>query len=295
MNDLNEKVYNTIKKLILESTWGKNVTQNELQDYLFSELYEFIDGVNKNDTDNMLEEAADVLMILLYTIIKNKNCPEKNIIEELISRIDYKLRTRYAIFFNDNPNNEDEEEGWIKSKYIEKEIKKYVFCPNPRCHYYTKTNHGNIVIEGNRVKCSNCKYEQELGSNNLILFKCKYRRVIFDTLDEYYLGFIKGGLYFADEYFSANRKDYIKVLRCIIANNSSSLALKEYFADRYNTSQDTFVEFLMYPLRNYLNAIKNRDVELISNTLGINEIMIKWINTDYKGLTNSLYKRKDNR
>ena len=70
MENITEISYETIRKLILESEWGRAVRQEELFGFLFNEVYEFIDGCNRKDVDNMLEEASDVLMILLYIVIK---------------------------------------------------------------------------------------------------------------------------------------------------------------------------------------------------------------------------------
>lgn len=86
-----------------------------------------MEGCNKEDKDNILEEASDVLMILLYIVIKNVDNQKNNLIEELLYRLNTKLRTRYSIFFEGNQGSEMEEQHWIQAKHIEKEILHYLF------------------------------------------------------------------------------------------------------------------------------------------------------------------------
>ena len=93
MNSIVNDVYETIQLLVHESEWGKSVTNTELFEFLFSEVYEFLDGCNKHDKENMLEEASDVLMMLLYIVIKNAGSDQDNKIEELLYRVNRKLRT----------------------------------------------------------------------------------------------------------------------------------------------------------------------------------------------------------
>lgn len=98
MDNTTKETYETIQKLILESEWGRTITNTALYNYLFSEIYEFLEGCNNRDEDNMLEEASDVLMILLYIVIKNTRNSQANLIEELLFRTNKKLHTRYSVF-----------------------------------------------------------------------------------------------------------------------------------------------------------------------------------------------------
>ena len=49
MKNISEISYQTIRKLIIESEWGKAVTNKELFNFLFDEVYEFVDGCTSID------------------------------------------------------------------------------------------------------------------------------------------------------------------------------------------------------------------------------------------------------
>ncbi len=294
MDNITKEAYETIRKLILESEWGRAVTNTELYSFLFSEVYEFLEGCNNRDRENMLEEASDVLMILLYIVIKNTDNQQDNQIEELLYRVNKKLHTRYSIFFEGNQNSEDEEIHWMQTKRLEKEILHYLFCPNPDCHDYAKANKGNMmIINGNRVQCLTCGYTAQCGNNNMILYASKYRRKLMNTLDNSYIGYLNGTPFFADDYFNSHHKDYIKVVRYWATNKSGSLALKDYFTSKHASPQLTFDEFLMYPLRNFVKSVLNHQAKPSRLTIEINDLMIKCINANYAEIKERFCERKN--
>ena len=49
MDNITQEAYETIRKLILESEWGKSVTNAALYGFLFNEVYEFLEGCNKRE------------------------------------------------------------------------------------------------------------------------------------------------------------------------------------------------------------------------------------------------------
>lgn len=284
MDNITKEAYETVQKLILESDWGKAVTNAELYSFLFSEVYEFLDGCNNRGKDNMLEEAADILMILLYIVIKNTDNPQDNQIEELLNRVNHKLRTRYSVFFEGSGNSEEEEAHWTQTKHLEKEILHYLFCPNEDCGNYAKTNRGNMLTDGSQATCLTCGYSAAYSGQNIILYTSKYRRALMDNLDSSYTDYLKGTPYFADDYFNGYKKDYIKVLRYWASNKSGSLALKDYFASRHAVPLSTFDEFLLYPLRNFAKSVLNQQIKPSRATIEINDLMMKCINTGYTGI-----------
>lgn len=280
MDNITKETYETIQKLILESEWGRTITNTALYNYLFSEIYEFLEGCNNRDEDNMLEEASDVLMILLYIVIKNTRNSQANLIEELLFRTNKKLHTRYSVFFEGNQDGK-EELHWVQTKYLEKEVLHYLFCPNANCNHYAKTNRGNMVVNGNQVKCLTCGYTSLCSSNNIILYKSKYRRKLMDSLDNSYIGYINGTHSFADDYLSSQHEEYVKVVRYWATNKAGSLALRDYFASKHAVPQETFDEFLMSPLRSFMNSELNYQFKPIRSTIKIYDLIIKLINTNY--------------
>lgn len=273
--------YQTIHKLITESEWGKAVTNKELFNFLFDEVYELIDGCNKKNEDNMLEEAADVLMILLYIVAKNVENQHDNQIDELLKRLNKKLRTRYSTFFEGTNNDGDEELNWVQTKYIEKEFLDYIYCPNAECHKYAKTCRGNMTIDGGKVKCSSCGYIEKCSNRNMILYSSKCRRKSLDIMDNSFNGYLKGSLVYADDYFNSHKQDYLKVIRYWIDNETKRLAISDYFIVKHNTTIESFEEFLMYPLRNCLQDILCYKNKLSYSLIEINDLMLRCINANY--------------
>lgn len=287
MKSISDISYQTIHKLITESEWGKAVTNKELFNFLFDEVYELIDGCNKNNKDNMLEEAADVLMILLYIVAKNVDNQHDNQIDELLKRLNKKLHTRYSTFFEGTNNDGDEELNWVQTKYIEKEFLDYIYCPNAECHNYAKTCRGNMTIEGDKVKCSSCGYIERCSNHNMILYSSKCRRKSLDVLNNSFNGYLKGALFYSDDYFNSYKQDYLKVIRYWIDNETKRLAISDYFISRHSATIESFEEFLMYPLRNCLQNILCYKNKLSYSLIEINDLMLRCINADYIVLKNS--------
>ncbi len=293
MENITEISYETIRKLILESEWGRAVRQEELFGFLFNEVYEFIDGCNRKDVDNMLEEASDVLMILLYIVIKNVDNQQNNQIEELLYRVNRKLQTRYSVFFDGNEDGEVEEKHWMKTKYMEKEILEYLYCPNPDCSDYAVPGRGNMMIEGKSVICRTCGHAGKYSGHNTLLYSVKYRRRLLNTANENYAGYLKGTLSYADDYFNGHRDDYLKIMRYWISGRTAGFALRNYFVSRHNTSDKTFDEFLLYPLRNFLkNMLGNQEMKLSRSVMEINDLMLKCVNRNYSSMKNRFCKGK---
>ena len=105
--DKTQVTYEIIKLLINESQWGREVTVSELLGYLYDEIDEFAMGCCKKENENILEEAADVLMLILYILEKKNNGGEKNTIDILLRNINKKLQSRYAVFFGDSGDDEE--------------------------------------------------------------------------------------------------------------------------------------------------------------------------------------------
>lgn len=278
---ISDETYNTVSKLILESEWGSEVTNTELGIYLMNEVNELIEGCNKHNYDNILEESSDVLMILLYIVIKNNNNQNCNLIDKMLKRLDDKLKSRYSVFFNEDSTIESEEEHWVKTKYLEKEIINYAFCPNPNCVYNAKTSERNIIVSDSIVKCKACEYTASPSSDNILFFRSKTRRKLLENLELYFREYVKAGDEFADEYFYSFEDDYIKVIRLWLRNDSSSKALLDSITTNYNDKEQLFNEFLLSPLRNYLFRIQERKEKINRRAITINDIIIKNINNHY--------------
>lgn len=289
MKNICDISYETICKLITESEWGKSVTNEELFGFLFDEAYELIDGCNKNNRNNMLEEASDVLMILLYIVIKNVDDRQNNQIEILLDRLNQKLQTRYAMFFNEEQSDGEEEKNWKQTKYLEKEILGYIYCPNPDCDKYAETERGNLEFDDEYVKCNICGYTAKCSNHNMILYTSKHRREMFKTIDMAYVGFSKGMRSYADDFFNSHLDEYLKIMRYWILDSTKRYAVDIHFAYRHNEKKETFDEFLMHPLRNCLKNILCHKKKLLYSFMKINDLIIKCINVNYMVIRDEFY------
>lgn len=286
MDNILEVAYETIRKLIIESEWGSSVHNNELIKFLFSEVYEFVTACNTNDKDNMLEEASDVLMLLLYIDIKNSDTKTENVIEELLFRLNKKLHSRYSTFFNDDECYESEEQNWEKNKYIEKEVLNFLYCPIIKCCDYAKTNIGNILFSDGIVECRSCGYKSKSNNSNTILFKSKKRRKIIDAIDKNYVGFLKGTTFYANEFFYSNREEYLKVMRYWTTCKTARVALDNFFICKHNTTETSIEEFLMYPLRDFFQNTLQSERTIPCGIIDINDLMLNFIKSDYIEIRN---------
>lgn len=292
MKSIYDISYETICKLITESEWGQSVTNEELFAFLFDEAYELIDGCNKNNRDNMLEEASDVLMILLYIVIKNVDDQQNNQVAKLLDRLNRKLQTRYAIFFDENSRDGEEEQNWKQTKYLEKEVLDYIYCPNPECDKYAETGKGNMDIDGDHVKCSVCGYVAKCSNRNMILYASRHRREMVQMIDRAYVGFLKGMSSYADDFFNSHLDGYLKIMRYWILDRTKKYAVDIHFAYKHNAEKETFDEFLMYPLRNCLKNILCHKNKLLYSYMEINDLMIKCINVNYTLIRDEFYGNK---
>lgn len=88
MDKITDIVYITIRELIQKSKWGQEVTTDKLLKYLYDETDEFAESCRRKNNENIYEEAADVLMILLYIVIKEQNDIKGNPIEIILNNIE---------------------------------------------------------------------------------------------------------------------------------------------------------------------------------------------------------------
>ena len=248
MEKITDTTYKTIKELILKSDWGKEIQVRELLKYLYDEVEEFANSCIKKDIDNIYEEAADVIMMLLYAVIKEADNQEVNPIEYILENIDIKLRRRYSVFFEGN-TEADEEKYWKETKKIEKVIVQYLFCQNELFNIYQKANRGHMRYN-NAVHCMNCGYIDNLGKENLLLWQHGRRRYIFDILKKNYNNYILGAKFAEDDYFANETGDCFRIIKYIVKYPDSGKVISDLLVE--NQDCDRFINFLMKPLRNHI-------------------------------------------
>jgi tetrapyrrole methylase family protein / MazG family protein len=101
--------------------WDKKQTMESISHYFLEEAKELIEGIEKKDTANIIEESGD----LLYTIIFLSKIASKNnlfSIEEVLKKSKEKLIRRHPHVFGDEvaTNEKDVEKIWLDVKAKEK-------------------------------------------------------------------------------------------------------------------------------------------------------------------------------
>ena len=122
MNSL-DKLIDITKKLRSEDgcPWDKKLTLKDLKSYILEEAYEIIDALEKNDKDNIKEEAGDLLLQIIFI----SNICEENKdfnFSDVILQLSDKLIRRYPHVFGNKiaDTAEDAKEIWDYQKKSEK-------------------------------------------------------------------------------------------------------------------------------------------------------------------------------
>lgn len=279
MNSIDKITNQTIRKLILESEWGRMVRNGELEKYLIDEVHEFIDAVEEGKEDHMMEEAADVVMMLMYLVMKNKSYTDENVIENILDRINQKLRSRYSVFF-EGISDGSEEDNWKQTKFVEKEILPYLFCPNQDCDQYGKRNKGQLEFKDGSVSCHTCRRKWKVDGNSLLLARCKCRRRLMEDLEKYFSEYLHNRTISANEYFASHLDDYQRVMRYAASYPVGYQVMQDYLTQGdYDAAR--LNEFLMLPLRDYIQYTFYGREESFRMRVSISDMLIQWMNKGY--------------
>lgn len=122
MNSL-DKLIDITKKLRSEDgcPWDKKLTLKDLKSYILEEAYEIIDALEKNDKDNIKEEAGDLLLQIIFIsniCEENKDFNFSDVILQLSNKL---IRRHPHVFGNKIADTaEDAKEIWDYQKKSEK-------------------------------------------------------------------------------------------------------------------------------------------------------------------------------
>ena len=114
-----EKLIETIRKLRGKNgcEWDKKQTDNSLLPYFVEEVYEVIDAIDKDNSDNLSEELGDVLIHILFQC-EIANDKEKFNFKDVISNADKKLINRHPKVFK--KHNHSQLINWESNKQEDK-------------------------------------------------------------------------------------------------------------------------------------------------------------------------------
>lgn len=293
MENMEKIVNDTISKLILESEWGRQVKNEELEVFLIDEVQEFIESLKEDNDEHMIEEAADVFMMLMYLVIKNRYQYSGNSITDVLIGINQKLRTRYSTFF-DGVTDGMEEENWKKTKYVEKEIVPYLFCTNESCHKFCKKNVGQLTIENEVVLCNICGAKYKISENNLLLGRNSNRRKVMTDLEINFKNYLEDRKIVADEYFASHLDAYLQIMRYITIYQLGHKTFQNYFGEIFDIDSYEIDDFLILPLKNYLSHKLSEKVGEFNLRININDMLIRWMNFDYLRLKKMFCRTEEN-
>lgn len=191
--NINQDVWSVIKILMEESFWGKNSSYDSLIKDLNNEIDEFIQGYKNNDITNSIEEAADVIMIMLCILYKIGGTNEEFSIDEIMKAIIEKLKRRYQHLYEEKIELEEKQEAerWKSIKKVE-DIANYMLCDNVTCKYCGKIGGENIKIKNEEFYCSGCDKRIKISPKTVIFYNKKYRKkyiqIVIDSILEYAKG-----------------------------------------------------------------------------------------------------------
>lgn len=176
-----------------QSFWGRNSSTKSLINDLNNEVKEFKLGCIKNDVENSMEEAADVMMIMFCLLYRIKGSNEEISIDQIVENISAKLQSRYRHLYVKNEILEEEEEKnvWSSAKSIENVIN-YMFCDNNSCKFCGKIGGNNIKAADNKFFCKCCNKQIFVSKKNLLFYnrpnRKKYIQLIIDSIINYAKG-----------------------------------------------------------------------------------------------------------
>ena len=122
MNSL-DKLIDITKKLRSEDgcPWDKKLTLKDLKSYILEEAYEILDALEKNDKDNIKEEAGDLLLQIIFISNICEENKDFNFSDVILQLSDKLIRRHPHVFGNKIADTaEDAKEIWDYQKKSEK-------------------------------------------------------------------------------------------------------------------------------------------------------------------------------
>lgn len=172
--DPNRKMWDSIKVLMEQSFWGRSSSITSLSQDLRSEVSEFIQACQNNDSVNVLEEAADIIM-MVFCLLYQAADKKENMPDEIANRVTEKLHWRYGHLYQGTrlQKNSKELETWDQAKRIEQRMN-LMFCGNQSCPAFRKAGVENIRYEEGLFRCKLCSQEIIPSSSTVLLFRDKW-------------------------------------------------------------------------------------------------------------------------
>src|SRR5690606_14645785 len=163
-----EKLIEVIEALLHPETgcpWDLEQTHESLLKYLIEESYEFIEAVEKKDSDLMNEEIGDILLqVLLHATIAKKD--KKFDLETVAKTLREKMVRRHPHVFSEKKNLSSDEvlSNWQDIKNKEKESEKKYSIPHKLIYAPALTSSYKIGQKSTAVNFDWENYSQVMGT-----------------------------------------------------------------------------------------------------------------------------------
>lgn len=242
--NINDETWKAIEILMAKSFWGINSSNGTLIHNLENEVKEFIEECDNNDLGGTLEEAADVIMILLCILYKNKK-DELFSIDDLMRSIINKLHRRYGPIYNDEIIEEAvaEERVWKEAKKKESTFQ-FVFCDNKDCSFYGKVGGENIKYDGNRCFCAGCNQTIKMSKKNTLLFNRKKQKQYIQQVCDYILQYVRGNEVAPELLRIDHPEIYNAVCRDILISEEMKEVFEGYISEKFSIEKKDVEQFL---------------------------------------------------
>lgn len=244
MNE-NEKLWEAIHILMERSFWGTNASVDSLIRDLWNEVQEFSQACENGDAENVQEEAADVLMMLLCVLHRIVG-PDTYFPDDISRRIVAKLHWRYQHLYTDGRTKGEESElnQWEVAKKVERR-KDLMFCEDRKCSMYGKVGQ-SIQYSNGMYRCSTCGKKIIPSKNNTLLYHSKsaarYVREICDSMVAYAKGDANAVQSLCIDYPAAFQAFCSQLLDIRSKHDFSSIFM-DYVQQKYRLSQKDLNEY----------------------------------------------------
>lgn len=256
--NINDETWEAIEILMAKSFWGTNSSNDTLIHNLENEVKEFIKECDNKDLGGMIGEAADVIMILLCILYKNKK-DELFSIEDVMRSIINKLHRRYGPIYNDEIIEEAvaEELVWKEAKKKEGTLQ-FVFCDNKDCCFYGKVGSENIKYDGNRCFCAGCNQTIIMSKKNTLLFSKKKQKQYIHQVCDYILQYVRGNEVAPELLRIDHPEIYDSVCRDILISEEKKEVFEGYISEKFCIEKKDVEQFL--------NSIDPDRIKMNNNT-----------------------------
>lgn len=245
--NINEETWDAIRILMTESFWGLNSSYDSLIQNLAEEVEEFVQGCKKNDRKNSLEEAADVMMIILCILYKINANNKDFSIDDIMEAITSKLFRRYSHLYNKDLVSDqisDEEQIWQLAKRTEANLQ-FMYCNNKTCSSYGIVGGNNIIVNNGKFYCNKCSRLIISPKNSLLFSRSKKRKQYVDIINSYLLQYVRGDTS-APELFKTDAPEICQYLyqNIMISQDKQEIYIN-YVSRKFNLNPEDVENFLL--------------------------------------------------